>query len=151
MRISDQQRRALVEAVVSHGDLAYAAHVAGMTPSAAKALLLRDEDLAREVDDAQDVHRGLIYATALQRAVTGGSDPLLAKLLEARVDGFSRESRTPANRPGKPSGLRLRTFEQTANGDVVDVKHTDIPVEPVAKPSPDTPPGVLFLDVYKGI
>lgn len=113
MRLSDLQLNAIRETVKLHGTLALAAEAAGLTPSRLRALVNTDQDLAEMIEDAAAAHSDMIYHTALDRAVRGKSDALLSKLLEAKVEGFSKESRVPASHKNRPTGLRLRTFDES--------------------------------------
>lgn len=105
------------------GSMAMAAHMMGISLSRLKAMATKDEDLKIEIDDALEYHGALIYDVALERATHGKSDMMLGKILEAKVTGFSKESREPLSQRNKPTGLRLRTFNAEGEEDgVQDVK-----------------------------
>jgi hypothetical protein len=97
-----------------YGVFSLAARNAGVTIGEIKALMARDEDFNAEVSESLQAHADYIYMTALERAVNG-SDMLMSKILEAKVDGFSRESRVPASVKNKPTGLVLRTTHRSKN------------------------------------
>lgn len=145
--ISDQQRRALVDSMKQVGNLAYASAAAGLTVTQARGLLQRDEDLRRELADAEELHKGFLYHTALTRATTGGSDVLLGKLLDARVDEFDKDAKkAKAMASAKPSSITLRGFTADANGEVQDVDS-----KPLSPDRSDSPGAPLQLDYVKGL
>jgi hypothetical protein len=134
--LSGQAVDSLAAAVREKGSLALAAFTVGLSPTELRRLMREDESLHQALADAGEVHAGLLYAEALKRAVEGQSDTLMAKLLEARVDGFSRESRVPVAQKGKPTGITMRTFDMDENGVVRD---TGEPA-PAPAPAPATAP-----------
>jgi hypothetical protein len=138
MRLTDLQINAIRQTLKEYGTLALAAEAAGLTPTRLRALINTDQDLAEMVEDALATHGDLIYQTALERATSGKSDLLLGRLLEAKVDGFSKESRVPANLKNRPTGLRLRTFDEKGE----EVGAQDI------EPKPEGPPLQLPLARY---
>lgn len=138
MRLTDQQINAIRVTVGQYGTLALAAEAAGLTPTRLRALINTDQDLAEMVEDAMAIHSDMIYQTALERGTAGKSDALLGKLLEAKVDGFSKETRVPANLKNRPDKLVLRTF----NEDGEDAGAQDI------EPKPEGPPLQLGLARY---
>ncbi len=100
---------AIRDALKGYGSLARAAAMAGVSLSRLRASMSRNEDFATECEDALAEHAAMLYETALRRAVEGGSDMLLAKLLEAKVEGFAKETRVKVDN-NKVTALRLRTF-----------------------------------------
>ena len=109
--LSPEQYAVLRSVLREKGNLAMAAEMMGLSLTRLRAMATKDEDLKIEIEDALEYHGALIYSTALERATAGKSDVLLGKILEAKVTGFSKESREPASQRNKPTGLRLRTFD----------------------------------------
>jgi hypothetical protein len=121
-----------------YGVFSLAARNAGVTIGEIKALMARDEDFNAEVSESLQAHADYIYMTALERAVNG-SDMLMSKILEAKVDGFSRESRVPASVKNKPTGLVLRTFD--AEGKEIGVED-DTPEQEPQEAQPASPAAI---------
>ena len=109
--LSPEQYALLRSTLREKGSLPMAAEMMGISLTRLRAMATKDEDLKIEIEDALEFHGALIYDTALQRATAGKSDVLLGKILEAKVNGFSKESREPLSQRNKPTGLRLRTFD----------------------------------------
>ena len=124
--LSPEQYALLRSVLREKGNLAMAAEMMGLSLTRLRAMATKDEDLKIEIEDALEYHGALIYSTALERATAGKSDVLLGKILEAKVNGFSKESRER----NKPTGLRLRTFdaEGEENG-VEDVAPKTAPLQ----------------------
>jgi hypothetical protein len=114
LRFTPEQMQAIRSALKGYGSLARAAAMAGVSLSRLRASISRNEDLAAEVDDLLAEHAARIYEEAMRRALGSeerpGSDMLLAKLLEAKVEGFAKETRVKPD-TGRPTSLRLRTFD----------------------------------------
>jgi hypothetical protein len=110
LRYTPEQMQAIRRALHEYGNLARAAHAAGVSLTRLRASISRNEDFAAEVSDAMETHAANLYAVALERATEGKSDMLLAKLLEAKVEGFAKETRVKPD-TGRPTALRLRTFD----------------------------------------
>ena len=130
-RLSPEQYQVIREAVTKYGTLAMAASIAGVSLNYLKRVLVDDEDFAQEINEALEVHSAGIYTLALQRAEK--SDTILGKLLEAKVDGFSTESRKQALAAnGRITKLTLRTFDDDGNeAGVTDVAPKQQPGEPL--------------------
>jgi hypothetical protein len=110
LRYTPEQMQAIREGLKGYGSLARAAAMAGVSLSRLRASMSRNEDFATECEDALAEHAAMLYETALRRAVEGGSDMLLGKLLEAKVEGFAKETRVKVDN-NKVTALRLRTFD----------------------------------------
>jgi hypothetical protein len=126
---SEFQMQAIRSALRDYGSLARAAHAAGVSLTRLRASISRNEDLAAEADDLLAEHAARIYEEALRRALGSeerpGSDMLLAKLLEAKVEGFAKETRVKPD-TGRPTALRLRTFD----ADGAENKPDDVEIKP---------------------
>ncbi len=118
-----------------------AAEMAGISFTRLKAVMANDEDFASEIEDAMAYFADLLKMTALDRATNGKSDTLLVKMLEANVEGYSKETRATTNDKRKPSGLRLRMFDNEGN-EIEDAK-------PASKPADSK--GPLLLEMYQGL
>lgn len=139
MNISDTQRRALIDQMMALGNLPVAALSAGLSVTAARLLIAKDEDLARELADAEELHKGLLYREAVERATNGKSDALLSKLLEAKVEDFDKDARKArAAQLAKPSSITLRNFGANEKGEVEDVAVK--PITPEAQPQSNSAP-----------
>lgn len=127
--------RLVADAVRQWGVLSVAARAIGMEPGVIKALMRRDPDLRAEIETALDEHKDMLYAEAVQRGTAGKSDALLSRLLEAQMPSqFDPKARNAAVAArGKPTGVRLRQFEATDDGQVQDVTPKG------EKPAPDEP------------
>ena len=135
-RLSDEQYQIIRNTVQMYGTLGYAAERAGISLSYLKRVIADDDGLAQEIADMQAMHSENIYMMALQRAEK--SDTILGKLLEARVDGFSGESRKQAlQQTGRPNRLVLRTFDDNGN---------EAGVQDVAPKQQSGPPLQIALD-----
>jgi hypothetical protein len=106
--------------------------MAGVSLSRLRASISRSEELALEVEDALAEHAAMIYEEALRRAVEGGSDALLGKLLEAKVEGFAKETRVKVDH-NRVTSLRLRTFDADGaeNPPAEDVEIKPRPTQPL--------------------
>lgn len=96
----------------SHGELALAADAAGVTLSYLKRVIASEPELADEVDHAKAVNSAN-YMLVAQQVLA--KDPLrsvglLQSILEAKVEGFSSESRKKEASKDRPTALRLRQF-----------------------------------------
>jgi hypothetical protein len=111
IHLSTEQYAILRSTLREKGSLPMAAHLMGLSLTRLRAMAAKDEDLKIEIEDALEFHGALIYDCALERATNGKSDAMLGKILEAKVTGFSKESREPLSQRNKPTGLRLRTFD----------------------------------------
>jgi hypothetical protein len=138
-RLSDEQFQTILRICRERGNIAMAAHMAGIAPSRLKALMTRDESLAMEVNDQLEIFNGAIFAHALERATVGKSDAILAKILEAKVQGFSKETRETTTARNKPTGLTLRTFDEEGR---------EVGSQAV---SPSTSGAPLLLDMHRGL
>jgi len=141
-RLSEEQRLLLRNTLREQGSLPLAAHVIGVSLTRLKAMAAKDEGLKTDVEDALELHAAGLYQVALTRATEGKSDALLAKLLEARVAGFAKESRETLSQRNRPTGLRLRTF--TEDGE-------DTGVAQDIEPKAPNPPAVLTIEMQQGL
>lgn len=135
MRLTPTDMQIVRDTVRQWGVLSMAAAALGCRTGDLKAAIARDPDLEAEVAEALEDHKEALYAKAVQRGAFGSSDAILGRLLEAQMPKmFDQKARNAdAAAKGKPTGLRLRTFEET-NGEVVDV--TAKPQEPKDPPEP---------------
>ncbi len=133
LRFTPEQLQAIRSALKGYGSLARAAAMAGVSLTRLRGSISRSEELALEVEDALAEHAAMIYEEALRRAVEGGSDALLGKLLEAKVEGFAKETRVKPD-TGRPTALRLRTFDAdgTEKSPVDDVEINPRPTQTLA-------------------
>lgn len=135
MRLTAQDMQTIRDTLRTWGVLSMASAALGCRLGDLKAAIARDPDLQAEVNEALEEHNEALYAKAVQRGAMGGSDALLGRLLEAKMpklfDPKARNAEAAAR--GKPTGLRLRTFEADENGDVVDAtpKEPTPPAEPL--------------------
>ena len=135
MRLDPTSMQIVRDTLRTWGVLSMAADALGCRLGDLKAAIARDPDLQAEVDEALEAHADALYAKAVQRGAMGGSDAMLGRLLEARrpkeFDPKARNAEAAAR--GKPTGLRLRTFEADENGEVVDAtpKEPTPPAEPL--------------------
>lgn len=111
-KLSPFQRDAILESMRSHGELALAADAAGVTLSYLKRVIASEPELADEVDHAKAVNSAN-YMLVAQQVLA--KDPLrsvglLQSILEAKVEGFSSESRKKEASKDRPTALRLRQF-----------------------------------------
>ena len=111
-KLSPFQREAVLESMRSHGELALAADAAGVTLSYLKRVIASEPELADEVDHAKAVNSAN-YMLVAQQVLA--KDPLrsvglLQSILEAKVEGFSSESRKKEASKDRPTALRLRQF-----------------------------------------
>lgn len=111
-KLSPFQRDAILESMRSHGELALAADAAGVTLSYLKRVIASEPELADEVDHAKAVNSAN-YMLVAQQVLA--KDPLrsvglLQSILEAKVEGFSSESRKKEATKDRPTALRLRQF-----------------------------------------
>lgn len=111
-KLSPFQRDAILESMRSHGELALAADAAGVTLSYLKRVIASEPELADEVDHAKAVNSANYMLVAQQVLAR---DPLrsvglLQSILEAKVEGFSSESRKKEASKDRPTALRLRQF-----------------------------------------
>jgi hypothetical protein len=153
MTLEPWQIQILRETLKNYGALNMAANSIGMTSRDLRATIARNPDLKAEVDDAMEDHREALYATAVERATNGRSDPLLGKLLEAQMptlfDPKARNASLSAS--NKPTGVTLRRFEEAEDGSVVDVEAKP-PEEPsgaagfTAPPPPAADPLMIVYD-----
>ena len=112
-KLSPFQRDAVIDAMRSHGELALAADAAGVTLSYLKRVIASEPELADEVDHARAVNSAN-YVIVAQQVLA--RDPLrsvglLQSMLEAKVEGFSSESRKKEASKDRPTALRLRQFD----------------------------------------
>lgn len=135
MKLSPTEIQIVRDTLRTWGVLSMAADAIGRRLGDLKAAIARDPDLQAEVDEALETHRDALYAKAVQRGAMGNSDAMLGRLLEAQLpkmfDPKARNAEAAAR--GKPTGLRLRTFEADESGEVVDAtpKEPAPPAEPL--------------------
>ena len=147
MRLTPQDVQVVRETVRTWGVLSMAADALGCRARDLKAAIARDPDLQAEVDEAMEEHKEALYDTAVKRGVNGGSDAMLGKLLEARLpEQFDSKTRNQAlTAKGKPTGVTLRRFEETADGSVVDAEVKCESAAPAAKPAEPLRLGFITL------
>lgn len=139
--------RGIVDYVREFGVLNLAAQAYGVSPGELKREMRADPDLADEIEEAMSVHGDALYVHALQRATAGKSDTIMAKLLDARVPGFAKDTReAEAKRNARPTAVLLRQFKADGD-DVQDVEAK--PVEP--NPAGENPTPILLLPLHNGL
>jgi hypothetical protein len=144
MTLEPWQIQILRETLKNYGALNMAANSIGMTSRDLRATIARNPDLKAEVDDAMEDHREALYATAVERATNGRSDPL-----PTLFDPKARNASLSAS--NKPTGVTLRRFEEAEDGSVVDVEAKP-PEEPsgaagfTAPPPPAADPLMIVYD-----
>lgn len=134
MQLSPYQRDAIRESLRLYGELPLAAHQAGITVGMLRRHLNADEAFAEEVEHQISIHGSAMVVLAQQRA-SAGDNTMLKTLLEAKVPGYSRESRqaTTAKPQTQPVTLVLRDFDDdgTDVSDVSDVPYKALPLAPL--------------------
>ena len=118
--LSPFQLHAIRTSLQDYGELPLAAHQAGITLSVLKREIAKDEDFAEEVEHLLALHGSAMVVLAQSKART--SDMILKTLLEAKVPGFSRETRDRKSDTGKPTVLTLRSFDDDGNEAAEEVK-----------------------------
>lgn len=147
-RFAPEIIRGIVAYVREFGVLNLAAQTYGVSPGDLKREMSADPDLAAEIEEAMAMHTDALYVHALQRATAGKSDTIMAKLLDARVPGFAKDTReAEAKKHARPTAVLLRTFKAEGD-DVQDVEAK--PVDSAAAPR-ENPGPTLLIELHRGL
>ena len=145
--LSPFQRDAVVDVLEQYGELPLAARAAGTSLGYLRRCINADAVLAEEVESAMALHGSQLVVVAMGVVAKGGpgANQVLLALMDAKTQGFSKESRkVAAESLGRPEGLRLRTFDADGN----DVPPGQAPqADPPSKYRDSAPPRVLRLSV----
>lgn len=145
--LSPFQRDAVVDVLEQYGELPLAARAAGTSLGYLRRCINADAVLAEEVESAMALHGSQLVVVAMGVVAKGGpgANQVLLALMDAKTQGFSKESRkVAAESLGRPEGLRLRTFDADGN----DAPPGQAPqADPPSKYRDSAPPRVLRLSV----
>lgn len=132
-----KQVEIILETISKFGTQAIAAKNAGITPARLSQILSWDIELREQVEDAKALFQDAIHMAVLERATVGESDVMLKLLAENQFPEHFKVASVPNKK--KPSGLKLRRFEVSQDGEVSDSSNvTDAQIKMIEGPTNDT-------------